>query len=208
MGKAEENKRFKRNNLLTKSYDLFTTKGITDTSISDIVNSAGVAKGTFYFYFKDKQDIINHLIARKSEGILLNAVNYLNDKKKADPDISTVDMIIAVADSLVTDLSKDPKLVKFLNRNLNLGFYQRFVTDDTFISTINVHEEYEKILHYNGAKWKDEMIMLYTLIEFISSTAHTIILEGQPCDLETYKPYMFDCIRKICEVFALDTDEA
>ena len=207
MGTAEENKRFKRNNLLTKSYDLFTTKGITDTSISDIVNSAGVAKGTFYFYFKDKQDIIDHLSARKSEGILINAVKYLNDRKKADPDISTVDMIIAVADSMVTDLSKDPKLVRFLNRNLNLGFYQKFVTDDTLITTINVHEEYEEILHSNGAKWKDEMIMLYTLIEFISSTAHTIILEGRPCDLDTYKPYMFECIRKICEVFALEQDE-
>ena len=101
MGKAEENKRLKLNSLLSHSYKLFTTKGISDTSISDITNSAGVAKGTFYFYFHDKQDIIDHLIARKSEGILINAVNYLNDRKKADPDISTVDMIIAVADSMV-----------------------------------------------------------------------------------------------------------
>ena len=82
MGKAEDNKRLKRNTLLSKSYDLFTTKGITDTSISDIVNSAGVAKGTFYFYFKDKQDIIDHLIARKSEAILINAVNNLDKKKR------------------------------------------------------------------------------------------------------------------------------
>lgn len=201
MGKAEENKRIKRNTLLSKSYDLFTTKGITDTSISDIVSSAGVAKGTFYFYFKDKQDIIDHLIARKSETILINAVKNLEDRKKKEPDISTVDQIITVADSMVTDLSKDPRLVRFLNRNLNLGFYHKAITDDTLITTVNIREEYEKILHSNGAVWKDELIMLYTLIEFISSTAHTIILEGHPCDLDSYKPYMFECIRKICEVF-------
>ena len=201
MGKAEENKRLKRNNLLSKSYDLFTTKGISDTSISDIVNSAGVAKGTFYFYFKDKQDIIDHLIARKSEAILINAVNHLESKKKNNPDLSTVAQIIEVADSVVTDLSKDPRLVKFLNRNLNLGFYHKAITDETLITSVNVREEYEKILHSNGAVWKDELIMLYTLIEFISSTTHTIILEGKPCDLDTYKPYMFDCIRNICEAF-------
>lgn len=77
MGKAEENKRHKRNSLLTQSYNLFTTKGIYDTSISDIASKAGVAKGTFYFYFKDKQDIINHLIARKSEGLLVKAIDNL-----------------------------------------------------------------------------------------------------------------------------------
>ncbi len=201
MGKAEENKKQKRNSLLSKSYDLFTSKGIADTSISDIASSAGVAKGTFYFYFKDKQDIIDHLIAHKAEGILLNALTYLHKKIKKDPDISTVDMIIIMADSLVTDLSKDPKLAKFLNRNLSFGFYHKALTDDTLIPSVNVHEEYEKILHSNGSKWTNETIMIYTLIEFISSTAHTIILEGTPCDLDTYKPYMFECIRKICEVF-------
>ena len=151
MGKAEENKKQKRNSLLSKSYDLFTSKGIADTSISDIASSAGVAKGTFYFYFKDKQDIIDHLIAHKAEGILLNALTYLHKKIKKDPDISTVDMIIIMADSLVTDLSKDPKLAKFLNRNLSFGFYHKALTDDTLIPSVNVHEEYEKILHSNGS---------------------------------------------------------
>ena len=207
MTQRQEAARETRRKIMEAGLALVRSGGFAEASVEAITHAAGVAKGTFYFYFKDKQDIIDHLIARKSEGILINAVNYLNDRKKADPDISTVDMIIAVADSMVTDLSKDPKLVRFLNRNLNLGFYQKFVTDDTLITTINVHEEYEEILHSNGAKWKDEMIMLYTLIEFISSTAHTIILEGRPCDLDTYKPYMFECIRKICEVFALEQDE-
>lgn len=203
MGKAEDNKRAKRNSLLQRSYDLFTTKGISDTSISDIVESAGVAKGTFYFYFKDKQDIIDHLIARKSERILLDAVNTLEFKRSNEPDMTTVDMIITLADSIVTDLSKDPKLVKFLNRNLTFGFYHKAVTDDTFITSVNVHEEYEKILHANGARWKDESLMIYTITEFISATVHSIILESRPCDLDTYKPYMFESIRKLCEAFAL-----
>ena len=44
---------------IEKSLKLFTTKGINSTAISDIVEKAGVAKGTFYLYFKDKYDIKN-----------------------------------------------------------------------------------------------------------------------------------------------------
>ena len=48
MGKAEENKLKKRESLLDTAFKLFTEKGIHNTSISDIVEQAGVAKGTFY----------------------------------------------------------------------------------------------------------------------------------------------------------------
>ena len=48
MGKIEEKKFQKLNALLKSSYELFITKGISQTSIHDIVQKAGVAKGTFY----------------------------------------------------------------------------------------------------------------------------------------------------------------
>ena len=54
MGKAAENKQQKREALLNTAFKLFTTKGLHNTSIADIVEQAGVAKGTFYLYFKDK----------------------------------------------------------------------------------------------------------------------------------------------------------
>ena len=53
MSKIEQNKQIKRESLLETAYRLFTGKGIHKTSISDIVEAAGVAKGTFYLYFKE-----------------------------------------------------------------------------------------------------------------------------------------------------------
>lgn len=47
MGKIDQNKQIKRESLLETAYRLFTSKGIHKTSISDIVEAAGVAKGTF-----------------------------------------------------------------------------------------------------------------------------------------------------------------
>ena len=64
--KIDKNKQIKRESLLETAFNLFTSKGIHKTSISDIVDNAGVAKGTFYLYFQDKYDIRNKLIAHKS----------------------------------------------------------------------------------------------------------------------------------------------
>ena len=201
MGKAEENKKIKRNSLLLQSYKLFTTKGISDTSISDIVNSAGVAKGTFYFYFKDKQDIIDHLIAHKSEHLLKTASDRLKKHEAANPDLPVEEKIIIIADSIITDLDKDPRLARFLNRNLNFGFYVKAYTDESLIQSVNVKEDYDRMINSNGDNWKDSGLMLYTIIELISSSVHDIIISGTPCSLTTYKPYLFDSIRAIVETF-------
>ena len=73
MGRVEENKKKKKEALFRTAYELFTTKGINSTAISDIVEKAGVAKGTFYLYFKDKYDIKNKLIAHKTKELFDHA---------------------------------------------------------------------------------------------------------------------------------------
>ncbi len=73
MGKIDKNKQQKRTSLLETAFGLFTSRGIHNTSISNIVESAGVAKGTFYLYFKDKYDIRNKLIAHKASEVFRRA---------------------------------------------------------------------------------------------------------------------------------------
>ena len=58
MGKVEENKKQKKDLLLKTAFRLFTEKGFSKTTISDIVQEAGLAKGTFYLYFQDKYAIL------------------------------------------------------------------------------------------------------------------------------------------------------
>ena len=71
MGKLESNKKKKEDALYNTAFELFTTKGTNKTTISDIVEKAGVAKGTFYLYFKDKYDIRNKLASSKTLHIWL-----------------------------------------------------------------------------------------------------------------------------------------
>ena len=44
--------------ILEKSIVLFEKKGFSETSIQDIVDELNVTKGTFYYYFKSKEEIL------------------------------------------------------------------------------------------------------------------------------------------------------
>ncbi len=54
MGKAEENKARNEQAILEAAFELFSTKGLENTSISDVVEKSGLARGTFYNYFPGK----------------------------------------------------------------------------------------------------------------------------------------------------------
>ena len=43
---------------------LFYTKGYDQTSIQEIIDAVGVAKGLFYYYFRAKGDLLDAIIER------------------------------------------------------------------------------------------------------------------------------------------------
>ncbi len=57
----------KRNRILTIAIDEFARNPYDVASISNIVREAGIAKGSFYQYFEDKQDLYRYLIELSSE---------------------------------------------------------------------------------------------------------------------------------------------
>jgi len=46
-----------KDNLLKTSYDLFLGKGYNATTVDEICKSAGVSKGSFFHYFKTKEEL-------------------------------------------------------------------------------------------------------------------------------------------------------
>ena len=119
MRKVETNKKQKNTTLLQTSFELFTEKGFTKTTISDIVNRAGLAKGTFYLYFKDKYDLRDKLIAHKAGQLFADAHHALLDQKFN----SFEDQIIAVADYIIGRLNDDHGLLTFISKNLSWGIF-------------------------------------------------------------------------------------
>ncbi|PFD33346.1 TetR family transcriptional regulator [Bacillus cereus] len=54
----------RRNEILETAEKLFVTKGYTKTTVNDILKEIGIAKGTFYHYFKSKEEVMDEIIMR------------------------------------------------------------------------------------------------------------------------------------------------
>jgi len=64
MNETSSKHNIRLNELLDIAQKLFYRKGYEHTSIQDILNSAGIAKGTFYHYFDSKEDLLDRLVIR------------------------------------------------------------------------------------------------------------------------------------------------
>ncbi len=61
----------RRSELIAAAQQLFYTQGYDSTSVSDIVKSVGVAKGTFYYYFDTKVEILEAMVDELTEQSLV-----------------------------------------------------------------------------------------------------------------------------------------
>lgn len=194
MGKVDTNKKLKESSLLKTAFEFFTTKGFSKTSITDIVSKAGVAKGTFYLYFKDKYDIRNKLVSHKSSQLFKNALNDLGSELNT---MSVEDKIIKVVDNIVNQLNTNQSLLTFISKNLSWGIFKNAITSPVSENDIDFAEIYNKMLNESPNGFRDPEIMLFMIIELVSSTCYSAILYSEPCSLDELKPYLYSSIRLI-----------
>jgi TetR/AcrR family transcriptional regulator, cholesterol catabolism regulator len=58
LGRREDKREATRQEILNAAAELFRTKGYESTSVDDIVLTANLAKGTFYYHFQKKDDLV------------------------------------------------------------------------------------------------------------------------------------------------------
>ena len=119
MGQAlEQKKEEKKRNLLEAARILFSQKGISKTSISEIAQAAKVAKGTFYLYFKDKDELLEHLILQISRNIVTLAYEHAEQHRTDD----FTENVIIFVDYIITYFSCHQDSLSLIKRNL-LGLW-------------------------------------------------------------------------------------
>jgi AcrR family transcriptional regulator len=70
---------------LDAGQQLFYTKGYDRTSIQDIIDAVGVAKGLFYYYFRAKGDLLDAIIARSLAQRIEQLTPLVDDPTLAAP---------------------------------------------------------------------------------------------------------------------------
>ncbi len=197
MGKAALNKKNKENALMQTSFDLFTNKGFAKTTISDIVKQAGLAKGTFYLYFKDKYDLHDKLVIHKVNQLFGEAHLAM-----AEHDTSTFEeQIIIFADYIINRFEKDPVLLKFISRNLSWGIFKHAFEKNLPTESQQFFDYYMQKMEESGVRCTQPDLMLFTLIELIGSTCYSCILYQQPVTMQEYLPYLHKAIHQIVAMY-------
>lgn len=186
----------KENRLLDTAFKLFTEKGIKNTSIQEIVDNADVGKGTFYLYFKDKYEIRDILIEKKSQKLFYDALIDLRKTNITD----LTEQVIFIVNHVIEELKKKPLLLSFISKNLSWGIYTKTVKkihDNYEDEEDSIYKLFQKGIKDNNIKLKNPDVTLYMIIELVSSTCFSSISYQEPLPIDEYKEYLFDTIRKL-----------
>ena len=183
MGKLELNKKKKEDALYNTAFELFTTKGTNKTTISDIVEKAGVAKGTFYLYFKDKYDIRNKQITGFPAQL-----HYM-------------------IDHILNALSNDSQLLIFVSKNLSWNVFQAALEQKMPDRDVRFYDKYLQLIEEDHQSYEHPDLLLFSVIELASSTCYNCILYQQPVPLEEYMPYLHKSIDGILSSYQKDSSD-
>lgn len=197
MGKAEENKKAKREALLNTAFELFTAQGIPATSIANIAEKAGVAKGTFYLYFRDKYDLRDLLIQHKASQILGTAFEAMN--KTACKTIE--EKILFLASNIMGQLAADKGLLRFIGKNLSWGVIKHNMESLPSIGGESREESFaetvQHIFETSEVQYKDPEVLLYMIVEFVGSACYSSVLENEPVPIKELRPYILESVKAI-----------
>lgn len=113
----------RRGQLVAAAAGVFAERGVTATSVADIVRAAGVAQGTFYLYFTTKDDVVLAVVEDMAERLSAVFSSVLQP-----PGGTPVERLRALGRGFA-DLSGEQSLVnmaEFINRPENLSLHDRF----------------------------------------------------------------------------------
>ena len=197
MSKVDDNKKQKESTLLETAFHLFTGKGFAKTTISDIVQQAGLAKGTFYLYFKDKYDLRDKLIVYKANQLFDDAHRAL---EKANVS-SFEDELLFTTDYIIERFQKNPFFMEFIAKNLSWGIFKSVFTNGDPSFSSQFYDHYMTALKKYNVNCPAPELLLFTMIELIGSTSYNCIHNSQPVSMEEYLPYLHRSLHHILLAF-------
>jgi TetR/AcrR family fatty acid metabolism transcriptional regulator len=129
----------KRERILEGALRAFAKKGFYNTRISEVASEAGVADGTIYLYFKNKDDVLISLFEDRMEWLIERLTTEL---EKLDNDVETrIRAMIRLHFELAVE---QPELAEFI--------------------TVELRQSSKFVKEYNNPKFYDYLSILHELI--------------------------------------------
>ncbi len=190
-GNMSLKKKKKEFNLYNSAYELFKEKGINNTSIDEIVKRAGVAKGTFYLYFKDKYDVVNNLILLKSSILIKEAFEATKSKQFEEFE----HMVLYFTEYIIDYFKENKLLLKVINKNFSHVIHKNNNIMGENKQVEEIIDIFLNELINRGLSEEEGKITLFMIIELVGSVCYSSIILNEPDEIEVIKPILFKKIK-------------
>ncbi len=111
----------RRSELIDTAEELFLENGYDETAVSEIVRNAGVAQGTFYHYFKSKDDVLSAITDRWIEEIRAGIEDIASGN-----DSDAIDKILGVFGFFSSLGRSRQRLVEYVHEERNAHLHIKF----------------------------------------------------------------------------------
>lgn len=159
---AEERKE----EILDAAEKLFAMKGFDYTSTGDILDAVGIARGTLYYHFKSKEEILDGVIQRMTNRLMQDAKEIVRNKE-----LPVLERLTKAIMALNVESKIGYEVMEQVHRPQNALMHQKMQT--TLLAGINpiltelVEEGIEQgICHTQYPESVVEMTMLYANTAF------------------------------------------
>lgn len=124
----------RKDELLEAATNLFLQQGYHDTSVNSIVKAIGVSKGTFYYYFDSKEDVLDGLVDKMGAPIYREIDKIIADNSLTA--IEKLNRIFATSRKQKIGKMKDlRKIIRLIYRPENLRLLDK-IQKDTISRTV------------------------------------------------------------------------
>ena len=112
----------RRNEILDVADRLFCQKGFDGTSTNDILKEVGIARGTLYYHFKSKEEIMNAIIDRYNQKIS-HAASLVASNKAYTVEERILQVLMSMKLSQYTEQSEE--LIEQIHKPQNAYMHQK-----------------------------------------------------------------------------------
>ena len=166
----------RKNEILDAAEELFAARGYEETSTGDILDRVGIARGTLYYHFRSKEEILDALIGRLNEAMIARA-----EKAAGDRSVPVVERIIRTILCLNPETGGSPighEVMEQVHKPQNALMHQKMqqgILDGVVpvISSLVEEGNEQGIFHAEYPRETTEMLVLYASIAFDSRLGQT-----------------------------------
>lgn len=189
----ESRKERKRQSLLAAAYGLFTEKGVAKTSVDEIVRRANVAKGTFYLYFQDKDQLLQQLVYDISARVLEEAYAWLEERRTPD----FVENVLLMLDYIIEYFKRNKLVLRLVERNFSWPMVARQMSERSDPLWDRLMSDLERSPQASRYSEEELFRIIFVIVEMVGSVCYSSIIEGKPDTIDSMKPVLYGIVRNI-----------